>query len=797
MFGHMIKYAARSLFKNRRFTLINIFGLAVGMASVLLILVYVIGETGYENFHAERNRIWRVAIDYGDTNSKMGFAGVMPALGPAAVAQIPDVESAVRWRRDYRAGLEYGQHSFVEQNLFFVDSTVFDIFSFKFLSGSRDALKEPFTAVISKSMAQKYFDSEDPLGQTLVYNGEYNLKITGVMADVPPNTHLDCDFLVSYASLKQMGYTDGGDWNTCGKDFTYLLVRENTVPESLLRKLDELLVARANEEMVGVTTFKLQPLTDIHFNTDCFVDWGRKGNITYVYVFSTVALLILLIAGFNFINLSTARFQYRRREVSVKKVLGAGRLHMVRQFLTESLLTSLIAMVLALALFEVLFPRLSDFLGNNVLINRLSLVQTVLIVFALSVANGLLAGFYPALSLSGFKPIITNLKSTTGDKRGSTLRKVLVITQFAMSVILMIGTVVIFKQLAFMQSSGLGFDKDNVILLNVSSLNADGRDNYAALKEKFRQHPGIISASGAYTVPGMRSKETWTVRSETASPEDKINVRTTAVDVGYVETLGLELVSGRDFSETNPADIREGILLNEAAVEQFGLEDPLEAKLSGITTNGQAKTDVIGVVRNFHVTSFREKIEPLVMYIDPARYYAMAVRLQPEKTSEALVFIEECWGSVYPDKSFEYTYLEDIYNNLYVSEAKMGQLLGMFTLLAVFVASLGLFGLVTFMVERRRKEIGIRKVMGATVSLVVVLLVKDFSRWVLLANIIAWPAAYLLMRRWLIGYVYRVDIGLNIFIYAALFTLFISMLTVSHRAIRAALANPVESLRHE
>jgi len=796
MFGYYLKFAVRNLLKNKRFTLINILGLAVGMASVLLILVYIIGELSYENYHAQRDRICRVAVDFGDTGSKMGFAGAMPALGPAA-AQIPEVENAVRWRRDYRARLECGGQSFVEQNVFFVDSTVFDIFSFRLISGTRDALKEPLAAVISKSMAQKYFDSEDPLGQTLVYDGEYNLKITGVMEDVPANTHLKCDFLVSYASLEPMGQAQEGVWNSSGKDFTYLLLRENTAPKLLLKKLDELLVASADENTVRLITFKLQPLTSIHFNNDCFVDWGRKGNITYVYVFSTVAFLILLIAGFNFVNLSTARFQYRRREVGIKKVLGAGRLHMIRQFLAESLLTSLSAVVVALALFEILFPHLSAFLGNNVLIDRLSLSQMLFIVLSLGAVIGLLAGFYPALSLSGYRPILANLKSAAGGSQRSTLRKVLVIAQFAVSVVLLVGTAVIFKQLAFMQNSGLGFDKDNVILLNVSSSSPEGRDNYAALKEKFKQHPGIISASGAYTVPGVRNKETWTVRTEKDSPQDFVNVRTTAMDVGYVQTLGLEVVEGRDFSETNPADIRQGILLNETAVERLSLENPVGAKLFGLTIDGQAKTDVIGVVRDFHVTTFREKIEPLVMYIAPAKYYVMAVRLHPEKTSEALAFIEESWSSVFPDKSFEYTYLEDIYNTLYVSEAKMGQLLGMFTLLAVFVALLGLFGLVTFMVERRRKEIGIRKVMGASVSGIVMFLVKDFSRWVLAANIIAWPAAYYATGYWLENYFYRINPSWTIYLTALLTVLILALLTVSFHSVKVALSNPIMSLRDE
>ncbi|MBN1210998.1 MAG: ABC transporter permease [candidate division Zixibacteria bacterium] len=792
-----MKYAVRNLLKNRRLTLINILGLAVGTASVLLILVYVIGESSYENFHARRGRICRVAVDYGLSGSKMGFAGVMPALGPAAAAEIPEVENAVRWRRDYRARLERGSQSFVEQNLFFVDSSVFDIFSFNLLSGTRDILKEPFAVVISKSMAEKYFDGEDPLGQTLVYDGEFYLKIAGVMEDVPANTHLNCDFLVSYASLVSMGQADEGVWNSCGKDFTYLLLRENADRSLLLKKLDGLLAANANEEMVRVVDFKLQPLTQIHFNTDCFVDWGRKGNITYVYVFSTVAFLILLIAGFNFVNLSTAHFDYRRREVSVKKVLGAGRLHMIKQFLAESLLTSLTAVVAALALYEVLFPQLSAFLGSNVLVNRLSLSSMILIVLVLGVANGLLAGFYPALSLSGFKPLMTNLKSATGGSGRSVLRKVLVIAQFAVTVILIIGTAVIFRQLAFMQNERLGFDKDNVIIMSISPSNQEGRDNYAELKEMFKQYPGIISASGAYTVPGVRSKETWTVRKEEDSPENNLNVRTTAVDVGYVATLGLELVEGRDFSENNPLDIRQGILINEAAAEQLGLGNPVGKKIFGLTTEGQPKTDIIGVVRNFHVTSFREKIEPFVMYINPARSYVMAVRLHPDKKREALAYIEKCWSSVYPDKSFDYTYLEDIYNSLYVSETKMGQLLGMFTLLAVFVASLGLFGLVTFMVEKRRKEIGIRKVMGASVSGIVLLLAKDFSAWILFANLIAWPVAYFASVSWLENYFYRINPDWTIFFAALLLVMILALLTVSFNSLKAALSNPITALRDE
>lgn len=767
------------------------------MAGVMLIMLYVLSEMSYESFHARKDRIYRVAVDFGDAGSKMGFAGVMPALGPVAAAQIPEVVNTVRWRRDYQAKLEYAGRSFVEQNFFFVDSTVFDVFSFKLLDDTRSHLKEPFTAVISQSLAAKYFGQSDPIGRTLLYNDVYNLRITGVMADVPVNTHLKGDILVAYATLIPMGRADEGEWNSCGKDFTYLLLREKARPEVLLKKLNELLVANAEANTVRMMTLKLQPLTDIHFNTECFVDWGRKGSLTYVYVFSSVAFLILLLAAFNFINLSTAQFQHRRSEVGVKKVLGAGRFFIFTQFLIESLFVSFCAVMAALALFETAYPFLNSFLGYKVLINPWSQWQIIMVAILLGAIVGFLAGFYPALSFSGFKLISASLKSLSGVPLKTTSRRLLVIAQFAVTVILMVATVVIFKQLAFMRNSNLGFDKDNVIILNISTSHPEEQADYAALKEILRQHPAIIGLSGAYTLPGLHSKETWSVRNEEASPEDYVTVRTTAVDAGYLETLGLQLVQGRNFSEDNPAGIRQGILVNEAAVRKFGLDNPVEKKLLGIRANGQEKTDIIGVVRDFHVASFREEIEPLIMYVSPDKYYALAIRIHPEKTNEAMAYIEQSWSMVFPGKTFEYTFLEDIYNNLYVSEKKMGQLLSLFSMLAVFIACLGLFGLVTFMVEKRKKEISIRKVLGASVINIVFTLVKDFTRWIIIANLISWPIAYLVVSRWLQNYAYRIAPGWSVFVLVLVAVILLAVLTISIQSVKTALSNPVVALKNE
>jgi len=798
MLKNYLKVALRNLSRTKIFSLINITGLAIGMAGTLMILMYVTNELSYENFHKNRKQIYRVSVEFGEKDNTMRFAAVMPALAPALVEEVPEVINAVRFERDEHALLEYEERKFNEQNFFFADPSVFEIFSFSMIKGSRQtALNDPFSTVITERAAQKYFGDEEPVGKSMIYNQKYPLNITGVIKNLPANTHLKCDFLVSYSSLETLGKTPEKPWNVFGDTYTYLLLKKGTSPSNLEQQIHNLLEKNTSESFAETIQFGLMKLSDIHLKSEVIVDLAPRGNLTYVYVFSSVALLVLLIACFNFMNLSTARSLKRIKEVGMRKVLGARRSQLVRQFLGESLVITLLSVFFAFVLFEILYPRLNDFLENSLSTGQQNFQYVFILIPAVVLVVGLLAGSYPAFYLSRYQPVQALTDRYAPLSSRSVFRKILVIAQFAMAVILIIGTTVIYKQLDFMKNSDLGFKKQNVVLVNFRPRHPQFKGKYSVMLDQFRQYSHVLSAAGAYTIPGRFSKETKTIQRKVETGIQQFSIQAISVDFDYVDAMGMEIIQGRNFSEEILTDGERGMLLNQEAVRQMNLAEPLGEKFIVPGRGGQREMTVIGVVKDFHVYTLKKKIEPLMLYIHPDYFYTVAVRIRPEDTQGTLAFLEKTWKDIFPDSSFHYTFLEDAYHSLYTSEEKISQLLSLFSGLAVFVACLGLFGLASYMTEQRHKEIGIRKVLGAGVSGLVGLLSKDFTKSVLIANVFAWPVAYYAMNRWLQNYAYRINLGVWMFVGAGLLVLAIALLTVSFQSIKAALANPVESLRYE
>jgi len=797
MIWNHFKVAIRHLLRSKVYSVINIFGLTIGITATLLILMYVANELSYENFHTQRKRIYRVEADFGLSGSKMRFAGVMPALAPALVEKVPDVENAVRLLLEYHAEFEVSEKHFDEQRVFFADPTLFDVFSITLLKGDKNrVLRQPFTMVITEKIAEKYFGDEDPIGKSLLFKKEYPVTVEGVIKDIPPNTHLRCEMIISLCSYESMGKALSlQQWSHVGEVYTYLLLKERRLPENLLESMDDVL-RENNSDFAKMITFRLMRLTDIHLKSDAIVDLGSKGNMLYVTVFSCVAFLTLLIACFNFMNLSTARSLRRMREVGMRKVLGAGRLQLIRQFLVESIILAAISVAFGLVLFELVYPVLDRFLGGESMIGHHNLKYLALFIPVIILFVGLLAGCYPAFSLSKYLPADSLAQRSAPTSKRSTFRKVLVMTQFSMTIILVVATIVIFRQLDFMENGDLGFQKENVVLIRLSSGNTDARSKYAVLKEKFSRHPGVAHVSGAHTVPGISSKETKTVWKPGAQDEP-LTMQAIAVDYDYIETLGLDIIEGRNFSLDFPSDAEESILLNQEAVRRSSLRQPTGQSLMVSMKGGARLTKVVGVIRNFHVYSLKEEIDPLLLYINPEYFYNMIVRVHPGAPQGTMIDLQSIWKEVLPDAPFESQHLKDAYNRLYLSEEKAGQLFTFFSMLAIFITCLGLFGLVSFMAERRTKEIGIRKTLGASVPKVVSLLVKDFSRWVVASNIIAWPVAYYAVARWLQNYAYRIHIDVWVFFISGALTLIIALITVGFQAVKAASANPVETLRHE
>jgi putative ABC transport system permease protein len=795
MFKNYIKIAFRNIKRHLGYSIINIFGLAVGMTVCLLMLMYVVNETSFDNYHEKGDRIYRLTCDWGTEGSKMKFAGTMPAFAPAMNAEIPEIEAAARIRLDNEMIILGEQNEkFKQSQIFHADPEVFNIFSWKLIEGDpSSALAEPFSVVISQKMAKKYFNNEDPIGKTL--NIDDNLyKVTGIHEDFPPNTHLDCEILISYATIHSLGEYPSEPWTQWGDALTYFVLRENSSLDSVADKINAMLNQNTGEWFTRKMELLLQPLSKIHWDTEYRGDVGAKGNIVYVYLFLSAAILVLAIACFNFMNLSTSRYLDRMKEIGVRKVVGANRKQLIRQFLTESLLVTIVSMAFGVIFFNVLYSSLYSYLGTQVGFGFSHFLNLYAIVILMVLIVGLLAGSYPAWFMSRFHPAdIMNKKAAKGTS-GMSFRNVLVVLQFAISIILIVGTIVIYQQIDFMKNTDLGFDKEDVVLAFLPFSNPEAKEKYPVLKTEFLKYKNIVDVTGVYTVPGINSQYNTTVRKIGGEEADSVSIQALPADFGFVKSLGLEIVSGRDFSEEYSLDSQESVILNEAAVRMLGYDNPIGEKL---VLFGKRDVSVIGVVKDFHVKSMHDKISPMLIYIDPKFYLLMATKIKPEDSEATLAYMGEVWKTVLDEPEFNYRYLKDAYDGFYAAEEKTGKLISIFTMLALFISCLGLFGLAAFMTNRKVKEIGIRKVLGASVRSIATLYSKEFAKWVIVSNLVAWPVAYFLIDRWLGNFAYRVGLSPVPFLLSGAAVLLIALITVSSHAVKAAMANPVDSLRSE
>jgi putative ABC transport system permease protein len=795
MFKNYIKIAFRNIKKHLGFSFINIFGLAVGMTVCLLMLMYVVNEISYDDFHEKGDRIYRLACDWGTEGSKMKFAGSMPAFAPALNAEIPEIEAAARIRHNSEMIILGAQNEKYKQSqIFHADPEMFDIFSWKLLEGDTSSiLADPFSVVVTQKIAKKYFNNDDPIGKTLDIDGNL-YRVTGLLEDFPPNTHLACEILISYETIHSLDEYPSQPWTQWGDDLTYFVLKENSSLDSVADKVNALLTQNTGEWFTKKMDLVMQPLSKIHWDTESRGDVGAKGNIVYVYLFLSAAILVLAIACFNFMNLSTSRYLDRMKEIGIRKVVGANRKQLIRQFLIESLLVTTISMVFGVLLFNILYSSLYSYLGAPFGFS-VSLFQNLYAIVVLMVLLvGLLAGSYPAWFMSRFHPAdIINKRATKGTARVS-FRNVLVVLQFAISVILIVGTIFIYQQIDYMKNTDLGFDKDDVVLAYFPFTNPQAKEKYPVLKNEFLKHQNVVEVTGVYTVPGINSQYNMTVRKKGGEEEDSVSIQVLPADFGLVKSLGLEIVSGRDFSEEFSLDSQESAILNEAAAKMFGYENPIGEK---ILLFGEREVSIIGVVKDFHVKSLHSKISPMLIYIDPKFYLLTATKIKPEDSETTLAYMGDVWKTVLGESEFNYRYMKDAYYSFYAAEEKTGKLISIFTMLALFISCLGLFGLAAFMTNRKVKEIGIRKVLGASVRSIAALYSKEFMKWVIVSNLVAWPIAYFLIDRWLGNFAYRIGLTPMPFLLSGIAVLLIALITVSSHAIRAAMANPVDSLRSE
>ncbi len=797
MFKNYLKIALRNLLRHKGYSFINILGLGVGIAVCIFILIWVQDELSFDQFHEKKDHIYRVVSDW----KRNGWEGleITPApLAPAMQKELPEIVHAARVASHARLVFKYKDTRFYEEKGIMADPSLFEIFTFPFIKGDLEsAFQNPADMVITESFGCKYFGNEDPMGKTILVEGR-PVTITGVIQDIPRNSHLQFDFVSSFTFMEDMGewtYNYGTSWNAFNFT-TYVLLWENSDLQLLGKKMTE--IGKRNEcwQISKGLTFWLQPLSDVYLTArDWNIQWRILGDRKMVLLFSVIAGFVLAIACVNFMNLSTARSALRSKEIGMRKTIGAHRIQLVRQFFAESMVFTLIAGLIALGLVMVLLPYFNQLADKSLRINPLDI--SFLTGFAvIIIITGLLSGCYPAFFLSGFKPLVLFRGSQLSDKRGSLFRKILVVFQFAISILLIFGTLIIYKQFHYIQNQNLGFNKKNVIYLPIKE---NVGTQYKTMKNELLTHPEIVSVSAQY----MGLTDTWRGAGwewEGRDPKRERHLDLVLSGVGYdfFKTLGLDIVEGRTFSEEISSDARESVILNQSAIRDMGLESPLGKwfKLSD-----DRLTKIIGIAKDANFQSLHQKINNRIFFITDMSHATsggiVLIRIQSGKITKGIAAVRNVWKSVNPISPFEFHFVDETYDQLYAKEVKASQIFNTFTLLAIVISCLGLFGLSSFMIERRTKEIGVRKVLGAPVSKLILLLSQEFIRWVLIANLIAWPLGYFLMKQVLISYAYQVNIGVVSFLLSGLIALCVALLTVWYQAFKAARANPVESLRYE
>jgi putative ABC transport system permease protein len=798
MFKNYLKIALVNLKKYKAFSFINIFGLAIGMACCILIIAYVFHELGYDKFHERADRIYRLRSELKISGEFLDIPKSSLPMAEYLVRNYPEVIEAVRFRSIGRVPVRYRDSSFYEDRLFFSDHSVFDIFTFPMVKGDPiTALNTAYTVVITEEMAQKYFGSEDPIGKILNINNQSDYTVTGVISNIPQNSHLVFDMLCSFATFANNNNREMQNWLSIN-NYTYILLQQGANYKQLEQKFPEMIeknVGALLKYVKGEMALTLQPLTRIHLHSNLMQEISGNSDIIYVYIFSAVALFILAIACFNFMNLSTARSGNRAREVGLRKVLGASRTKIIEQFLGESVFYSLISLFVALLLVDIALPLFRSISGIELKIEYSQSPWLIPGLVGLAVFIGLIAGSYPAFFLSAFQPTRTLKGEFRTGTAGQRFRSALVIVQFTISIILIIATVVVSSQLKFMKNKRLGFQKEQVVVIPISDDST--LESLKPIKQELLKHTGILGVAASSHVPGQTTYVNPFVPEGFALDQMQY-MGELYIDQDFIPTMGIEMAAGRNFSADMKTDIERSIIINETAVKKFGWDNPLGKTIQEPTVSRTLKKGtVIGVVKDFHIESLHTLIMPLFIGYTTDIYNSLAVRIRPENIPETISFIKNKMKEFDPLRPFDYAFLDDSFDTQYRGEERLSRVFSYFAIMAIFIACLGLFGLVSFTAEQRTKEIGIRKVLGASVAGIVALLSKEFTKWVLFANAIAWPIAYFSLNRWLQGFAYRTSLTLASFIAAMALSLVIALFTITYQAIRTAIANPADSLRYE
>ena len=805
MIQSYLKTALRNLWKHKGFTFINILGLAIGMACVILIMLYVRGEFGFDRHHPNAQQIYRLNIQV--TNPQTGEKN-QRAIGPYRLAKemrvdFPDMEAVVRIAPQGGELVEYNDIQYSEEYLAFVDPEFIEVFEFPLIKGTRETvLDDPYSLIITEAVGRKYFGSEDPIGKTVSIRDQ-DYAVTGIMEEVPESSLFQYDMLVSMNSADQVfGRIVLENWGE-GYVETFAFLPKGTRPNAYATRLQQFVDKNLESWSNFSPELVMQPLGDMYLRSADISSFYEVGDITYVYAFSFIALFILIIACINFMNLATARSSLRAKEVGLRKVVGAQKGQLIGQFLSESTILALISLIIAVALAALAMPAFNQLADKNMTVLSMAGLPIILGLVGIAAFVGLAAGSYPALILSGYKPVNVLSGKLRQGMKGGRMRKVLVTFQFATSIFLLVVTGIVYNQIQYCKNIDLGFDKDHVIVMGTP---LDLRQQYDQFRTELLSNPQIVNAAGSSRVPPGRLTSSLTARPEGVPEDEQRGMQTVWTDFDFIETMGFELTAGRSFSRDFPSDAEGAFILNEAAVKEIGWTNETAINKtfgsseirdwnSGQWQNRDGK--VIGVVENFHFESLKQEIKPTVYFIAPYMAWNYVVRIRPERLTETIAFIEEKYTQFTPDVPFQYTFIDENYAQLYLTEERQGKIFGVFAILAIFIGCLGLVGLASFTAERKKKEVGIRKVLGASSANLVMLLSKEFTTLVIIAFIIAAPISWYVMQGWLQDFAYRAAIGIQIFLAAGLMALLIAWITVAYQTARTALTNPVEALQQE
>ena len=810
MIRSYLKLTLRNLQKHKGYSFINISGLAIGMACCILILLYVTDELSYDTYHEKANRIYRVGAISSIGTTSRHYATVPPALAPELVSSIPEVEAATRIFDSFELQGRLDDQNIRIPDVFFMDPTFFDIFTHEFIAGDSDkAFANPDSIVITEETASRLFGEADPIGKVITLPPDRSIQITGVIKNVPKNSHFLFNGIVPTTFIRDQ---EGRPHPVLAAPYfcevyAYLLLNNDANPKDVEKKIMATHEAKWGEmfKQRGTTRqYPLMRLKDIHLRSTDEYEIGTPGDINNVYLFSGIALLVLIIACFNFINLATARSASRAREVGIRKVFGSKKNQLIQQFLSESIAVSLISLVLGIALVMTILPLFNNLSGKQFEQTQLLKLPAILGFLGIIIFTGFIAGSFPAFILSAFQPVVVLRGKFSSASKNSSLRKILVIVQFAISIFMIVGILTMVRQLDYMKNKDLGFKKEQLLVSQFfgNRREEENSQRFDALKDRILKNPNITAISFSAIIPGGELGYD-AYLPEGRGDDETVRARNYWVDYDFVKTYGMEIVLGRDFSREFSTDAGEAIIINEKMAQALGWGDDCLGKRIYNIARDNREGRIVGVVKDFHSGSMRLEISPVILSCEPEFFAFVTARILPVNVPSTLSFLEnnlrEVSQQVFPDRefTFDYHFVDDDFRTKYAEEEKARQVYVIFGALAVFIACLGLFGLASFTLEQRTKEIGVRKVLGASVNNIIFLLSKEFAKLVLFANIVAWPLAFYVMNRWLGNFAYRIGIGWDIFVLSGILAIVIALFTVCFHSVRAALSNPATALRYE